>query len=166
MTERDRRTGEAAYEQSLSWRVTRPLRAVGRATRAVRRRFGEDPPQAVVHRAGYDSWLDDLYGDELSRIDAACREGGPERFALFRDLGPDVWALLLTHEYDAYPNIRALLPDLPDPSIQEKWTGVSGVPLLPRVSRSTRPSPLVIASTAPGRCTSRASSTSDAAGGD
>jgi SAM-dependent methyltransferase len=130
MTERDQSAEAVDYEQSLSWRVTRPLRAVGRATRALRRRLVEDPAQTTaVDRPGYDSWLEHLYGDELSRIDAACRDGGPERFALFRDLEPDLWALLLTREYDAYPNIRALLPGLPEPSLQEKWNGASGVPL-------------------------------------
>jgi SAM-dependent methyltransferase len=77
-----------------------------------------------------DSWLVDVVGDRLDAIDAACaRGGGAERFALFRDLDADVWALLLTQQYDAYPNIRALLPDVPDPSLQELWNGTSGVVL-------------------------------------
>jgi SAM-dependent methyltransferase len=66
---------------------------------------------------------------ELAAIDEACREGGPECFALFRDLDPDTWALLLAREYDGYPHIRALLPDLPAPALQELWNGASGVAL-------------------------------------
>lgn len=76
-----------------------------------------------------DSWLEHLYGDELARIDAACADGSPEHFALFRDLDADTWALLLTQQYELYPNIRALLPGVPDPALQALWNGVSGFPL-------------------------------------
>ena len=55
------------------------------------------------------------------------RRGRAGRFALFSELDVDLWALLLTQEYRAYPNIRALLPAVPDPSLQERWNGVSGV---------------------------------------
>jgi SAM-dependent methyltransferase len=37
--------------------------------------------------------------------------------------------MLLTREYDNYPNIRALLPEVPDPTLQELWNGTSGVRL-------------------------------------
>ncbi len=77
----------------------------------------------------YDSWLEHLHGETLGRIDAACADAGPEGFALFRDLDVDLWALLLTQDYEAYPNIRALLPDVPDRSLQELWNGLSGVAL-------------------------------------
>jgi hypothetical protein len=80
-------------------------------------------------RQRYDSWLEAFHGDRLRAIDDACAGGGPECFALFGDLDADLWALLLAKEYDAYPNIRALLPDLPEPSLQELWNGASGVPL-------------------------------------
>jgi SAM-dependent methyltransferase len=76
-----------------------------------------------------DSWLEHLHGDRLAAIDAACAGGGPECFALFRDLDTDVWALLLTQEYELYPNIRALLPSVPDTALQELWNGTSGVAL-------------------------------------
>jgi SAM-dependent methyltransferase len=76
-----------------------------------------------------DSWLERFHGDELERIDAGCANGSPASFALFRDLDPVTWALLLTQEYDLYPNIRALLPDVPDPSLQASWNGTSGVAL-------------------------------------
>jgi hypothetical protein len=69
----------------------------------------------------YDSWLETFHGDRLRAIDDASAGGAPECFALFRDLDTELWALLLTKEYDAYPNIRALLPDMPDPSLQELW---------------------------------------------
>jgi SAM-dependent methyltransferase len=69
-------------------------------------------------------------GDRLAAIDAACAGGvGPERLALFAELDADLWGLLLTQQYDAYPNIRALLPDVPDTSLQELWNGTSGVAL-------------------------------------
>ena len=98
-----------------------PFRALRLRARALRRRATPGPR--------YDSWLEHFYGDQLERIDAACRDAGPEAFALFRDLEADLWALLLTQEYDAYPSIRALLPDVPDATLQQRWNGASGVAL-------------------------------------
>ena len=103
----------------------RPLRALGRRARALRSRPVERPGG---YQAGLDSWLE-LFDDELGPIEAACADAGADSFALFRDLDDDLWALLLTQEYDAYPNIRALLPSVPDPSLQELWNGTSGVAL-------------------------------------
>jgi SAM-dependent methyltransferase len=97
-------------------RILRPLR-----TRRSR-------PASVV-AGGHDTWLEHLHGDRLREIDSACASGGAECFALFRDLDADLWALLLTQEYTAFPNIRALLPDVPDPSLQQLWNGTSGVAL-------------------------------------
>jgi len=118
------------YERSLSWRVTRPLRV---ARGALRRRRSSVAETAMAEGAGFDSldsWLDRLYGDRLVAIDEACARGtGPERLALFRELDDDVWALLLTRQYQRYPNIQALLPDVPAPELQEMWNGLSGVAL-------------------------------------
>jgi SAM-dependent methyltransferase len=119
------------YESSLSWRVTRPLRAFGRLSRAIRCSTalpGWHPPASFT--AGrYDSWLEHFNDERLRRIDAACRDGGLESFGLFRDLDVDLWGLLLTQEYEVYPNIRSLLPSVPDPSLQRLWNGASGAPL-------------------------------------
>jgi SAM-dependent methyltransferase len=118
------------YESSLSWRITRPLRALGRLARA-----GESPaepdrrPPSNFTRGRYDSWLQHFHAESLGRIDAACENGGQECFALFRDLDLDLWALLLTQEYELHPNIRALLPSVPDPALQEIWNGASGATL-------------------------------------
>lgn len=114
------------YESSLSWRLTRPLRALRRHTRSV--------SQPALRGAGseganHDSWLEHFWGERLDRIDAACERGGPERFALFRDLDVDLWALLLSQEYESYPNIRALLPGMPEPALQQLWVGSSGLRL-------------------------------------
>ena len=86
------------------------------------------PPRGFT--AGrYDSWLEHFHGDLLDRIDAACADGTSESFGLFRDLDVDLWALLLTHEYEVSPNIRSLLPSAPDPVLQRIWNGASGVAL-------------------------------------
>jgi SAM-dependent methyltransferase len=98
-----------------------------RALARLRRAAAPAPPSPDAERC--DSWLEHLYGHELERIDAACANGSPERFALFRELDADVWALLLTQQYELYPNIRALLPGVPDPTLQALWNGVSGFPL-------------------------------------
>jgi SAM-dependent methyltransferase len=86
-------------------------------------------PSASPTPGRYDSWLEHFHGERLAAIDAACAGGGPECFALFRDLDVDLWALLLTQEYEAFPNIRALLPGVPDPAWQELWNGTSGIAL-------------------------------------
>ena len=77
----------------------------------------------------YDSWLAAFCAEQLDPIEAACADAGPEAFGLFADLDSDLWALLLTQQFAGYPNIRALLPDVPDPALQETWNGASGVAL-------------------------------------
>jgi SAM-dependent methyltransferase len=86
-------------------------------------------PAAPPDSGRYDEWLELAAGDELRAIDAACADGRPEHFARFRALDADVWALLLTQEYDGWPNVRALLPAVPDPALQASWNGTSGAPL-------------------------------------
>jgi SAM-dependent methyltransferase len=105
--------------------TARSLRALGRRALALKSRS----KAAGLAADRYDSWLQHFHAESLGAIDAACEGGGPECFALFRDLDVDLWALLLTQEYEIYPNIRSLLPSVPDPSLQELWTGTSGVAL-------------------------------------
>jgi SAM-dependent methyltransferase len=77
-----------------------------------------------------ESWLEHFHGERLAAIDAACVTGsGDGRYALFRELDDRLWALLLTQEYERYPHIKALLPDVPEPALQELWNGRSGVSL-------------------------------------
>jgi hypothetical protein len=112
------------YEGSLSWRLTRPLRGL-------RRRRDPTPPEApqAPPLEQYDSWLTHLCGDRLGEIESACSDSSRRSFALFRDLDLDVWALLLTQQYSAYPKIRELLPDVPEPEFQGVWNGASGAAL-------------------------------------
>jgi SAM-dependent methyltransferase len=115
------------YEASLSSRVTRPIRALGRLAHRRRPGANQRATLSTSFTSGrYDSWLEHFHGERLGRIDAACAVGGPENFALFRDLDVDLWALLLGQEYEVYPNIRSLLPSVPDRALQELWNGASG----------------------------------------
>jgi SAM-dependent methyltransferase len=102
-------------------RAARPLRD------AVRRRRPPAPERPAA--AGYDSWLEHCAGERLARIDAACARGGAHSLAPFRELDADLWALLLTREYDVYPHLRAALPTVPEPALQRMWNGVSGAAL-------------------------------------
>jgi SAM-dependent methyltransferase len=77
----------------------------------------------------YDSWLRTFWGPELERIEAAAATTQPGSPSLFAELDSDLWALLLTQQYDAFPAIKALLPDVPDPELQAVWNGTSGAPL-------------------------------------
>jgi 2-polyprenyl-3-methyl-5-hydroxy-6-metoxy-1,4-benzoquinol methylase len=108
---------------------------LGRLRHAIQR-----PPDdgAVRPAPGYDSWLEQVAGDELARIDAAFAAGRADGLAAFRGLDTDLWALLLTLEYDAYPHLRAALPDVPDLSLQQQWTGVSGAALAAQSAAFTR----------------------------
>jgi SAM-dependent methyltransferase len=91
--------------------------------RGLRRNARAEPAMA------YDSWLEPFHARQLEPIETACADGGVDRYALFRELDADLWALLLTQEYSAYPNIRALLPSVPEPALQQLWNGTSGAPL-------------------------------------
>jgi hypothetical protein len=116
------------YETSLSWRLTRPLRAAKRLARNLRPDADQDSAPAAEGRL--DSWLEHFHGERLAEIDDACAQStSSERYALFRDLDDDLWALLLTRQYDRFPHIRALLPAMPEPALQEMWNGRSGLAL-------------------------------------
>src|SRR4051794_15797325 len=90
----------------------------------------DQPSEETPKPPDYDWWLPHLFGDTLDDLDARCRGAGPEAFAWFRDLDDDLWAVLLTQQYTRYPNVRALLPDVPEASLQERWNGASGLELL------------------------------------
>ena len=98
------------------------------ALRRVKRVLRRPSPPAPPRIAAYDGWLA-LLDDELAPIEAACAAGERDMVALFSGLDVDLWALLLTQQYSAYPHIRALLPSVPEPPLQERWNGLSGAPL-------------------------------------
>jgi len=124
-----------AYEATLSWRLTKPLRSLGQTARRLRGRETQVPwADAMIEEelhADYSSWLDTYFGAELERIDAACAEvPKDEAWQLFRELDDDLWAFLLTREYGLYPNIREVLPGAPEPGLQWMWNGAVGLELL------------------------------------
>jgi SAM-dependent methyltransferase len=80
--------------------------------------------------APLDDWLAHYFDEPLSRLDRACAGGGAEALQRFRDLDDDLWTLLLSRHYERYPNIRALLPELPDRALQVRWNGAAGLALL------------------------------------
>jgi SAM-dependent methyltransferase len=94
----------------------------------VLRRVRRSPPPPPPGPVGYDGWLA-LLDETLAPIEAACAAGERDIPALFSGLDVDLWALLLTQEHSAYPHIAALLPGVPAPAQQERWNGLSGVPL-------------------------------------
>jgi SAM-dependent methyltransferase len=77
-----------------------------------------------------DEWLVRYFEEPLSELDAACANAGPEAFRLFRELDDDLWAVLLSRQYRNFPNIRALMPGVPEPSLQLRWNGATGLELL------------------------------------
>lgn len=102
---------------------------LGRAARRMRAAVADDArPQP--HPAPYDWWLAHLYGEELGRLDRSCDELGADALPLFGDLDDDLWALLLTREYELYPAIRSVLPGVPAPELQMRWNGAHGLDLL------------------------------------
>ena len=93
------------------------------------RRSGEGGPEEIAE-IDVDEWLVHFFDEELAPIEAACANPGADAFAAFRDLDDDLWALLLTRNYSSYPNIRALLPAMPEPQLQMNWNGAHGIELL------------------------------------
>lgn len=117
--------------RSLITRLTAPLRS-GRAGAPAPHGDGQQARALgdLADPRSYDPWLGNLFADRLGPIEARCAEGGVEAFSLFRDLDDDLWTVLLSGEYTVYPNIRALLPDLPDRELQWRWNGWTGMKLL------------------------------------
>lgn len=106
-------------------------RRLANAIRDVPPAAGADPGAAPAE-LDVDGWLTSLFGDELAAIDEAIAGsgGGPDGYRHFRDLDEDLWALLLSRSYSSYPNILALLPDVPEPALQLSWNGAHGLELL------------------------------------
>jgi SAM-dependent methyltransferase len=112
-------------------RVSGPLRS---RVAAIRRPRGPEREEStlvdVPSAQRYDAWLSHFFGGTLGPIDSACAGAGPEALELFRGLDDDLWAVLLSREYTLYPNIRALLPEMPERALQERWNGWTGLKLL------------------------------------
>lgn len=100
-----------------------------RVAAAVRKLGGDDghgTPDPGPGHSGLERWLVPLFSAQLDPVENRIKGAGPEGYRLFRELDDDLWALLLTREYEAYPAIRSFLPDLPPPELQQKWNGDSG----------------------------------------
>jgi SAM-dependent methyltransferase len=106
----------------LPQRILRRLRRERNARAGGTRTEFAPPPR-------HDSWLQAFCAAELDPVEAACARAGAQAYGLFRELDSDLWALLLTQEYDLYPNIKRLLPDVPDSELQQTWNGAAGAVL-------------------------------------
>ena len=111
-------------------RSTGWLRSRLQSGRRVEEAREETAPPELPRSSRYDPWLGTLFGKELGALDAACAKRGRGALELFRGLGDDLWAVLLSGEYTLYPNIRAVLPAMPEESIQRQWNGWTGIKLL------------------------------------
>jgi SAM-dependent methyltransferase len=107
---------------------TKPRSRAATALSRLRHR-GQPEPEAEPAGPGHsdlDRWLVPLFGERLREIESRIAGGGDDAWGEFRELDDDLWALLLTLEYDAFPGIRTFLPDLPSRETQEMWNGASG----------------------------------------
>lgn len=154
------RTGPARRGRSvlLSGASGAKPKAAALARRAARSKPGrkliealrEQPaqPAPVEGELDLDGWLTSLFGAELSTIDEACAERGPDdrgAYELFRDLDDDLWAILLSRQYSSYPHILALLPEVPEPGLQINWNGAAGLALLSQSKAFYRQSKAMVA---------------------
>jgi len=109
---------------------SQPRRSLAERAKGVARKLtrpgGGPVPAEPPGSSDLDRWLAPLFGGDLDRIEAGLDGAGPEGYAAFRDLDDDLWALLLTKEYEGWPGIRSFLPDLPEPALQQMWNGASG----------------------------------------
>jgi len=96
-----------------------------RAISKLRRLSGRQNMSGPGH-SDLDRWLVPLFDQQLAPIEASIGSQGLEGYRQFRGLDDDLWALLLTREYEAYPAIRSFLPGLPRPELQQQWNGASG----------------------------------------
>lgn len=93
-------------------------------------RGGGPPGPPTTGPSAYDPWLFGLFDRELAELDRVCAGSGEEALPLLRDLDDDLWAILLTGRYTLYPGIRSLMPTSPDPALQLRWNGATGLDLL------------------------------------
>lgn len=100
----------------------------GRAAAAIRKLRGTNTsfPMSEDGTAHLERWLAPFFKGQLDPIEEQVRDAGPEGYRLFRELDDDLWAMLLTREYEGYPAINSFLPDLPRPELQQQWNGASG----------------------------------------
>ena len=119
----DLRTRTGALIGATRRRAARLPGVPGRRARA------GTPVAPAPDRLALDSWLSTFWGAELDELDARCAASEAVPWDAFGALGDDVWAALLTQDYHAYPHIRAVLPDVPDATLQATWNGASGAAL-------------------------------------
>jgi SAM-dependent methyltransferase len=69
--------------------------------------------------------------DESGRLTAllAGREHA-NPYELFHDVDDDFWFWLNTEGFDRHPELQRILPGLPSPALQQRWTGGTGMTIL------------------------------------
>ncbi|HMT04279.1 MAG: class I SAM-dependent methyltransferase [Solirubrobacterales bacterium] len=91
-----------------------------------RRLAGESEKAAAID---LDDWLKPCFGAELDPVEARLTTDPDLPLSVFSGLSDDLWALLSTRSYSAYPAILKALPEVPDPALQISWNGAEGVTL-------------------------------------
>jgi SAM-dependent methyltransferase len=115
-------------------RASSSQRRSGNAGTDLRTRHGDHDEIEI------DGWLTGFAGPQLDAIDdqLAAEGGSLDNYRLFRNLDDWTWALLLSRRYTRYLSILETVPHVPEPELQQRWSGAHGLTLLSRSLASYR----------------------------
>jgi hypothetical protein len=79
------------------------------------------------------------FSKKIDRIENLVKNGAILSPSLFDAIPVDVMGLLYLYYIDEYPNLKALLPELPLAEVQRQWTGADGLHLWCKAVRLRKP---------------------------